>query len=392
MSTDQHSHATELHGGNQGMQSLVRTLRVLFLLLRVLIVFIFVYLVFSGVFYVREHEEAMLFRFGALQAKGDKEILSRGKLYWAFPYPIDRVERVPAQRSVTITSAQYWPLSNPNRLESTDPGAIPEGDGAVLRPGAGGYLLTGDANIMHMVWAVRYRVANARKYYLRLYHESDKQYAERREEHQGRDRGAEAIIEDILSEAVLAEVATWPVEDVLVLSRAEGNSRERQSLASGVEKRILNLVDSAGVDLGISVDEVNLVEVHPPLATQNAFREVVDAAHDYRAEIATAEAYERRVVPEAEGRASTIRAEAEAYRTRVVESVKAEKAYFETVYAEYEKNPDTMLVALYTDAVRDILSRVETKYVIHARSDGRQEVRLLLGPEPPKPGASYNDQ
>ena len=267
------------------------------------------------------------------------------------------------------------------------------GESAVLRPGEGGYLLTGDANIMHMIWAVRYRVDNARKYYLRLFHEPDDSYAEQREKHtHGRTRGAEAIIENILSEAVLAEVATWPVEDVLVLSRAEGTNRERKSLANGVENRVRNLVDAEGIDLGIRVDEVNLVEVQPPLATQNAFREVVDAAHDYRAAIATAEAYERRVVPEAEGKASTIRADASAYRTRVVESVKAEKAYFETVYAEYEKNPDTMLVALYTDAVRDVLSRVETKYVIHTRGEGRQEVRLRLGPERPKPGAPTHSQ
>jgi hypothetical protein len=42
---------------------------------------------------------------------------------------------------------------------------------------------------------------------------------------------------------------------------------------------------------------------------------------------------------------------------------------------------------LYTDAVRDILNRVETKYVIHSKHDGRQEIRLQLGPEPQKPRA-----
>ena len=47
-----------------------------------------------------------------------------------------------------------------------------------------------------------------------------------------------------------------------------------------------------------------------------------------------------------------------------------------------------MLVALYTDAIRDVLRQVETKYIIRAAPEGRQEIRLQLGPEPPKLGRS----
>jgi hypothetical protein len=47
-----------------------------------------------------------------------------------------------------------------------------------------------------------------------------------------------------------------------------------------------------------------------------------------------------------------------------------------------------MLVALYSDTVRDVLSQVRTRYVIHGRGDGRQEIRLQIGPRPERPGAS----
>jgi len=60
----------------------------------------------------------------------------------------------------------------------------------------------------------------------------------------------------------------------------------------------------------------------------------------------------------------------------------------EALRAVWQQNPKTMLVALYSDAVREVLGKVETKYVVHAREDGRQEVRLLIGPEPVTPGAS----
>ena len=54
------------------------------------------------------------------------------------------------------------------------------------------------------------------------------------------------------------------------------------------------------------------------------------------------------------------------------------------VLEEYRKNPRTMLVALHSDTVRDVLNQVKTRYVVHARGDGNQEIRLLLGPEPDK--------
>jgi len=376
--------SSEVEGVGEGLQSLVRMLRILFLVLRVLIVVIMVYLFFSGVFYVRDHEEAMLFRFGELQQRDGKEILTSGNWYWAWPYPIDRVRRVPAQRSVTLTSTQFWPLTNPNQLAPAAPPPA-SGEAQGLRAGEGGYVLTGDANIMHMTWTITYRVSNAKKYYLNFYGESENWLAPAPGA-PGKGRGADAAIKSALDQAVLTEVSSWPAEDVLVLSRAEAGDRRREALANTVESRLLALLNR--LDLGIEVQQVSLFEVQPPLATQTAFREVVDASQDYQTEIDNARAYEKGVVTMAEGRASKVIADAKAYRTRGVESVKAESAYFEKVLAEYRKNPRTMLVALYTDAIRDVLNQVENKYVIHSSRNGRQEVRLLLGPEPKKPGAA----
>ncbi|OGV70015.1 MAG: hypothetical protein A3K19_11230 [Lentisphaerae bacterium RIFOXYB12_FULL_65_16] len=366
----------------QGVQALVRTFHVLFFLLRLLIVVILAYLVFSGVFYVREHEAAMLFRFGELTKTDGKDILTSGKYYWAWPYPIDRVERIPAQRSITLTTPAFWPTQNPNQLEAPKPN--PEAEGQALRPGDGGYVVTGDANIMHMLWTVTYRVRDARRYYLGFFSDVAPSDAAMAQARKGPQRGAEAVIESVLANAVLQEVSAWSVEDVLVLSRgsvAEGQGRE--GLGHAVERRLRLLLDK--LDVGIEVQQVSLTEPQPPLATQGAFREVVDAAQDYRMELDNAQAYEKRVITEAEGRSARILADAKAYRTRIVESVKAESAYFTKILDEYEKNPKTMLVALYTDVIRDVLRRVETKYVVHSRADGRQEIRLMLGAEPEKP-------
>jgi regulator of protease activity HflC (stomatin/prohibitin superfamily) len=261
-----------------------------------------------------------------------------------------------------------------------------------LRPGEDGYLLTADGNIIHMVWTVTYRVTDAKRYYLNFYDDTDAVPEGGAKPTPGtlKKRGVEMLLESILANAVLREVATWTVEDVLVLSRPTGVADDadgkRESLTTAVRRQLVAMVEK--MNIGIEVQQVSRLEVQPPVSTLHAFREVNAAGTDRQTEIDKAVAYERRVVPESEGRASKVLADARAYQTRIVESVKASSSYFEKVLEEYQKNPETMLMSLHADAVRDVLKRADVKYVIHSKSNGAQEVRLLLGPEPEKPGAA----
>jgi membrane protease subunit HflK len=376
-----------LEGVGEGVKALVRTLQILFFCLRILIIVIFVWLLFSGVFYVDEQEEAMLFRFGRLQTKvldrerGPTAVLTSGQWYWAWPYPIDWVKKIPAQKSITVSTRDiFWPQINPNAIQTPETATAPN----VLVPGQDGYLLTGDTNIMHTVWSLTYRVTDAKRYYLAFYDDGGQRPAASSQENAARKRGAEAVIQNVLANSVLAEMATWAVEDVLTTTReTDPDSQIFENLKELVRQRVERRLDA--IDLGIQIQQVNLIELQPPLATLDAFRQVVDAAQTRREQIDLARAYAEDVVPKAEGEAYRIIDEAKAYKTRIVASVEAESAYFKAVLEEYEKNPKTMLVALYADAIRDILGRTETKYIIHARQDGQQEIRLMIGPEPEKP-------
>jgi hypothetical protein len=73
-----------------------------------------------------------------------------------------------------------------------------------------------------------------------------------------------------------------------------------------------------------------------------------------------------------------------AYRTRIVESLRADRKYFEAILAEFRKSPDTVLTTLYSDTISEVLQRVKTKYVIHASEDGNQELRVQIGAAIPK--------
>ncbi|MBN2449830.1 MAG: protease modulator HflK [Lentisphaeria bacterium] len=384
-----HTHGPDgTEGMGAGLSALMRMLRALFFGLRILIVVIFVWLVFSGVFKVEDGKEALLFRFGKLQQKvidpvqGPTAVLTSGHWYWAWPYPVDQVKIIPAQQAISVsTESIFWPRTNPNQVQTPDPALL---QNLPLAPGEDGYLLTGDTNIMHAVWQLTYRVSDARQYYLNIYDDSEA----RRVGIPGqarRLRGHEAIVRNVLANAVLAEMATWTVEDVLRSSRTSPADAEVKELLTEnvrlrVEKRLLEL------DTGVEVQLVNLVDVQPPTATLAAFDKVVAASQDQSKLIEEAERHAATVVPAAEGEAFRILDEARAYKTRIVESVKAEGAYFQTVLGEYRKNPRTMLVALYTDTIRDVLTRVQTKYILHVNTDGQQEIRLQLGPEPIKLG------
>lgn len=374
-----------------GLHEVVRTLRYLFFALRILIVVTIAWVLFGGIFTVREHEEAMVFRFGRLLSKEmpdgtRREVLTSGRLYWAWPYPIDVVKKIPTDRPTEVVSSHFWPQRIGADLGGLQDEAPPEGPDGGLRPGEDGYLLTGDANIMHTIWSVTYRVTDPKKYYLHFYHETDEAMAfdSARDEVES---AARRLVRSTLENAVLKEVARWPIEDVLVTSRArlpvdqaDALHAARESLRDAVRERIIQQI--ARYDMGISIRDVNLTDPQPPAATAAAFRRVNDAAQEYATLLEDAREYERRVVTEASGTSAEILARAEGYKTRVVASVQADGSYFAKVLSEYERNPRTMLVALYSDTIRDVLSLVDERYVIHTRSDGNQEIRLLLNPEP----------
>ena len=372
---------------SSGMQALVRMLRILFQGLRALIIIIFVYLLFSGMFRVDDQNEAMLFRFGALQTRtidperGESPILTSGKWYWAWPYPVDWVKEIPAQKSVTVSTTEvFLPRINPNLVDPKQP---PPAEN-FLRPGSDGYLVSGDTNILHTRWEVNFRIVNSAKYYLNFYDDEENASASpigRGRQPEQRQRGTEAVIRNLLANAALAEMATWRVEDLLATSRILPDGKI-ENIKDKVQERLLEFLDD--VDLGVQVQAVNLVDLQPPLATQEAFRKVNEASETGRAEVLKAKSYAESVVLAAQGNAYRIIDDAKSYRTRVVESVKADSAYFETVLAEYRKNPETMLTALYTDALRAALARVPNKYIVHTLPGGNQEIRLQIGQVPEK--------
>ena len=80
--------------------------------------------------------------------------------------------------------------------------------------------------------------------------------------------GKPALIRNTLDNAVLSEASTWPVEDILVLSRNGTEGREGEIFANAVKRRVVTRLDA--LDVGVEVQQVSLPRRAPPLVTQIA--------------------------------------------------------------------------------------------------------------------------
>lgn len=332
-----------------GMQALAEALQVSFRALRAAMVLLLVLYLASGVFIVRQDEKAMVLVFGRLQGEGPGRWREPG-LHWTWPRPIGEVVRV---RTEQIQLLETTTFTVPPPL----PGQPPPGPGGdtPLRPGTDGYALTGDANLMHARWALRYRV-------------TDPEWG------QFRVADVAAVLHRELDRAVQRVAAGLSIDRAL--------RTDLESFRAGVADRLSQRVIQLG--LGVQLVAVEILSVAPPRQVADAFSAVIAAEQERSEKISAARAQAARLLNEAEGEAARLRAEALAYQRRVVSEVSADADYFQRVHAEYETNPDVVARTLLQDTLRRGLASVQEKFVLPVGAS-RQQLRLLLNRTPHSP-------
>jgi len=352
-----------------GLAAVSRSLRVAFALLGLFMAgLVLWYLTFGGYFTVGPQENVLVLRFGRLVAA------HREGWHWVFPQPVHEIVRIPTSQR-TVATLAFWPARQVSIME--DEGAPRE---APLKPGVDGYLLTGDANIVHTAWTMNYQVTDPQAYYLRFLCPADPRKPDEilRQDGTGAalgPRGPETQLRHLLETAVLHEAAVRQVDAALY--------QDAKAFNDAVAARLGRMV--ADRRLGIAVTSVVLTEKLPPAATMAAFQQVVSAMQESQNAILQARRYATRTQGRARARAAQLRAEAETYRKRVVSDVTAEGIYFGRILAEFRANPATVLFALYTDTLATVLDQATDKFIVRTNEAGRQEVRVQINPEPAKP-------
>lgn len=328
-----------------GREALADALRLSFRMLIIAMLLLSGAYLLSGIFIVQEHQRAYVLLVGRIAGTGADRVKGPG-LHWTWPKPFAEIIRVPAERihNMEIDSLWYAEATGGPRAAQT------RASSPALRPGIDGYMLTGDANILHARWAVRYVIRDPELY---LFDVAD----------------AESLLHRELERAAMITAHQRPVDATLRL--------DIEGYRASVDERLRERMNR--LNIGIALHRLDLLSITPPLQVAAAFDSVIEAEQDRSRAVSAARAYAARARNEAQGERSRIVAVAAAQKQRILSEAAADADFFRAVLEEYRRNPDIIASTLWQNRIRSVLSKVDAQYLVTKREEGVQELRLMIG-------------
>lgn len=202
-------------------------------------------------------------------------------------------------------------------------------------------MLTGDLNVADVEWTLQYRIVDPWKYLFKA-------------------RSVETNIRDVSISIMRRVVGDKLVNEVLTTGRV--------SIAAEAKVLTQEVLDK--YDMGIRIERINLQDVNPPEAVQDAFNEVNAAKQEQEQTINQAEREYNKQIPKAKGQAEQQIKEAEAYAINLVNRSKGDAEKFETVLKEYKKAPSITKKRLYIETMKEIFSNIEDLTIIDTNVEG----------------------
>ena len=197
-------------------------------------------------------------------------------------------------------------------------------------------------------------------------------------------------------------MVNYTIDEVLFLSQ-DRITRHVQKLLEDKLHRI---------ESGIKVVSVQLTDITWPRQVDGAFQASITASNASQQAISLAKGYAENTLNEAggpvaiellealedktisedkrellwaqlAGQAQEKIAHARAYRTKVVETAKANAEYLQKLLPEYRKRPKLVVQKIYLDAIEYVLNNVDEKIIIQPTEGGKStEFRLNLNRDP----------
>ncbi len=188
---------------------------------------------------------------------------------------------------------------------------------------------TSDNNIVHVSFAVQYRISDP---YKALYRVADLQ----------------SVVRSAAAAAMRQVAGAMTVDAVL---------RERRAaLTANAAKLLQETLD--GYDAGIEIQAVELQDVQPPDEVRAAFDDVVAANQDANRAVNEAEGYRNEVLPRARAEATELTESALGYRDATIAEAAGEAGRFLALAEEYQKAPDVTRKRLYLETMEQVLPDV----------------------------------
>jgi modulator of FtsH protease HflK len=283
--------------------------------------------VFSSYYTVSPEAEAVVQRFGKFR------MIAEPGLHFKLPYGIDTATIVPVRRQLKLEFGF-------NTSGFTNP------DQASQSPELERDMVTGDLNAAQVEWIVQYSISSPRDYLFNV-------------------RNPGSTLRD-LSESVMREVVgDRTVDEVLTIGRTE--------IETGSLIRLKALV--AQLDMGISVDQIQLKNVHPPGPVQRSFDDVNRAQQEREQMINEANGEYNKVIPRAKGLADQRISGAEGFAVQRINEAEGDVARFKELLAQYDKAPAITKQRLYLETMNEVLPKLGSKIIID--EDAKQFLPLM---------------
>lgn len=387
-------------------KSLSEALRISFIVLKIIMIVLVVVFLASGFRTVEPDEQALVLRFGKICGVGENRILGPG-LKWVFPYPIDKIIKIPVAKKQNLPIDAFWYYERPEELllsPEVRKARVP----ATLNPLRDGYCiirseeqdqtatgLTGsDYHIVHCKWQLTYQINDPERFFKNTYTADvapGQSYADVIE------KSVTPLLEYLFEDAVVSAMVHYTIDEAI-------SSQDR--IPKHVKKLLQEKLDR--IESGIAVVSVQLTNITWPRQVDRAFLASIKASQDSQKTISEAKGYAENTLNETAGpvaaklfetlKDETISAEekellwsqlagqaqekiagARAYKTKVQETAKANAEYLQKLLPEYRKRPELVVQKIYQDAIEYVLSNVDEKIIIQPTSGAKgSEIRLLL--------------
>ena len=355
-------------GGDVASHALNEALRVSFRLLKFAMVLVAALFFLSGIFTVKQGEQAFVLRFGKIvtsrDATGEERAVLGPGIHFAWPFLIDEIVRFPVEERRELPMEAFW-----YQEEKQQPGRrLPAG----LTPGQGGYALTGDVNILHSSWHIVYQIADPVRFFTKLNDPDALAPSEAADTYEG-------LLTSLLRNAVIRMMARSKVDDAYRRGQGLLRAEIREALKAEVDQ----------LHIGIKVLDVTVDPkrpITPPRQVKEAFDAAQQAEQESSALIGAARGDASKIVNDAKGAASRVLTDAERYKSTLINQAAGDAKYIGDLLTAYPGQPHLLGLFLQQrliEVVEEALAASDERFVVtEDDTTGRREVRILLNREP----------
>ncbi|MBC8479134.1 MAG: FtsH protease activity modulator HflK, partial [FCB group bacterium] len=200
------------------------------------------------------------------------------------------------------------------------------------------WMLTGDLNIAEVQWIIQYKIQDPAAYLFNV-------------------RDVENTLRDVAEAVIRLMVGDRSFQEAL--------QSERRTIAEQSMIRMQEIMDR--YDTGISIQLIQLQNVHPPQPVADSFNEVNRAKQEQETSVNEArQAYNKEIFL-VEGESEKLINEAQGYAIERVNNAKGDVALFEAVLKEYKKAPEITKDRLYLETMEEVLGKMKNKVIVDSK-------------------------